>query len=455
MNLSRMLNQRAADNKPVRVVMIGCGKFATMYLAQARRTPGIHVAGIADLNISRAKINLSAAGWPPEQFSAATLDDALGSGRTVLSENASALISSGAIDVVIEATGMPRAGISHCRQAIAAGHHIVMVNVEADVLAGPLLAREAAGAGVVYSLAWGDQPALICEHVDWARSCGFEVTAAGKGTRYLPDYHSLTPDTVWAVLQQYLDIDDPESINLQMFNSFLDGSKSAIEMTAVCNATGLIPQDAGLQFPSASRFELADICKPSSAGGVLTRSGTTEVVSSLTRAGETVAHHLAMGTFVVIQAGSDYARQCLREYHMLPDKTGQYGALYRPTHMIGLELGVSIASVALRGEPTGQPVCFSSDVVAIAKRDLKIGELLDGEGGHCVFGRQMPSEKSLSARTVPLGLSAGMRLVRNVASGQMLCRDDVDIGTADEATLARDEMVSAFAPPKIPPATQQ
>jgi predicted homoserine dehydrogenase-like protein len=291
--------------------------------------------------------------------------------------------------------------------------------------------------------------------VDWARSCGFEVTAAGKGTRYLPDYHSLTPDTVWAVLQQYLDIDDPESINLQMFNSFLDGSKSAIEMTAVCNATGLIPQDAGLQFPSASRFELADICKPSSDGGVLTRSGTTEVVSSLTRAGETVAHHLAMGTFVVIQAGSDYARQCLREYHMLPDKTGQYGALYRPTHMIGLELGVSIASVALRGEPTGQPMCFSSDVVAIAKRDLKIGELLDGEGGHCVFGRQMPSEKSLSARTVPLGLSAGMRLIRNVASGQMLCQNDVDVGTPDEATLARDEMVSAFAPHKIPPATQQ
>jgi predicted homoserine dehydrogenase-like protein len=162
-----------------------------------------------------------------------------------------------------------------------------------------------------------------------------------------------------------------------------------------------------------------------------------------------------MGTFVVIQPGSDYARQCLREYHMLPDKTGQYGALYRPTHMIGLELGVSIASVALRGEPTGQPMCFSSDVVAIAKRDLKIGELLDGEGGHCVFGQQMPAEKSLSARTVPLGLSAGMRLVRNVARGQMLCQDDVDVGTPDEATLARDEMVSAFAPPKIPPTIQK
>ncbi|GIT26906.1 MAG: hypothetical protein CM1200mP41_29500 [Gammaproteobacteria bacterium] len=137
-----------------------------------------------------------------------------------------------------------------------------MVSVEADVVAGPLLAREAAAAGVVYSLAWGDQPALVCEHVDWARACGFEVVCAGKGTRYHPDYHQLTPDTVWDVLRQYLDIQDPQSINLKMFNSFLDGSKSGIEMTAVCNATGLTPQPNGLGFPPSSRFDLANTCKP-------------------------------------------------------------------------------------------------------------------------------------------------------------------------------------------------
>ena len=262
MNLSRLLAERAANDQPLRIALIGCGKFATMYLTQARLTPGIHVVGIADLDLGRARKNLGAAGWPQAQFSAPTIDAALASGGTCLSENASTLINTQALDVVIEATGAPRAGIRHCREAIAAGHHIVMVNVEADVLAGPLLAQEAAQAGVIYSLAWGDQPALICEHVDWARSCGFEVTAAGKGTRYLPDYHSLTPDNVWNVLREYLDFDDPGSINLQMFNSFLDGSKSAIEMTAVCNATGLMPQDAGLQSPPASRFELADVCKP-------------------------------------------------------------------------------------------------------------------------------------------------------------------------------------------------
>ena len=445
MNFTRRLEQRQAEHQPVRVAVIGCGKFATMYLTQVRTTPGIHIIGIADLDLGRARANLRSAGWPVSQSAATTLDAAIDTGGTCLTEDAVSLICDERIDVVVEATGIPHAGIRHCQAAIRAGHHVVMVNVEADVLAGPLLAQQARDAGVVYSLAWGDQPALICEHVDWARSCGFEVTAAGKGTRYLPEYHSLTPDTVWNVLRQYLDIDDPNSINLQMFNSFLDGSKSAIEMTAVCNATGLMPQVAGLTFPPASRFSLADVCKPEEDGGVLTCSGTTEVVSSLKRSGEPVDHHLAMGTFVVVKPNTDYARQCFREYHMLPDESGFYGALYRPTHMIGLELGFSIASVALRGEPTGQPYCFASDVVAVAKRDLKAGEMLDGEGGHCVYGKQIPASLSAAKDALPLGLSTGVTLVRNVSAGQVLCEADAALDNSDEAVKARRMMASGFA----------
>ena len=445
MNLARMLDKREAEHQPVRVAVIGCGKFATMYLTQARTTPGIHIVGIADLDLDRARANLQSAGWPQSQSDATAVDVAIASGGTCLTEDAVSLIGDERIDVVVEATGIPHAGIRHCQAAIRAGHHVVMVNVEADVLAGPLLAQQARDAGVIYSLAWGDQPALICEHVDWARSCGFEVTAAGKGTRYLPEYHSLTPDTVWNVLRQYLDIDDPNSINLQMFNSFLDGSKSAIEMTAVCNATGLMPQVAGLTFPPASRFSLADVCKPEEDGGVLTRPGTTEVVSSLKRSGEPVDHHLAMGTFVVVKPNTDYARQCFREYHMLPDESGLYGALYRPTHMIGLELGLSIASVALRGEPTGQPYCFASDVVAVAKRDLKAGEILDGEGGHCVYGKQIPASLSTAKDALPLGLSGGVTLVRNVSAGQVLCEADAALDNSDEAVKARRMMASGFA----------
>ena len=291
--------------------------------------------------------------------------------RTHVTDDAEALIALPEIDVIVEATGIPGAGIRHALRAIAHGKHIVMVNVEADALAGPLLARKAKAAGVVYSLAWGDQPALICEHVDWARTCGFKVIAAGKGTRYEPHYHQSTPDTLWDILDKYLQIDDRGSINPKMFNSFVDGTKSGIEMTAVCNATGLVPQSTGLGFPPASRFELADICKPKAAGGTLEKEGVTEVVSSVDRQGRDVPHHLALGTYVVFEGESEYARRCFKEYAMLPDTSGRFAALYRPIHMIGLELGVSVASAALRREPTGTPTGFRSDVVATAKRALK------------------------------------------------------------------------------------
>ena len=179
---------------------------------------------------------------------------------------------------------------------------------------------------------------------------GFKVIAAGKGTRYEPHYHQSNPDNVWDILDKYLKIDDRNSINPKMFNSFVDGTKSGIEMTAVCNATGLVPQSDGLAFPPATRFELADVCKPKSAGGTLEKEGVTEVTSSVYRDGRDVPHHLALGTYVVFEGETEYARRCFKEYAMLPDTSGRYAALYRPIHMIGLELGISVASAALRKE---------------------------------------------------------------------------------------------------------
>jgi predicted homoserine dehydrogenase-like protein len=445
MNLHRLLGERAKNADPVRIGLIGCGKFGTMFLTQALQTPGTHVVGIADLDVDRARANLVAAGWNAARYGATSLIDAFQSETTYVSDDAPSLIGFEQLDVVIEATGSPSAGIRHCRLAIDAGHHVIMVSVEADVVAGPLLAREAAVAGVVYSLAWGDQPALVCEHVDWARACGLEVVCAGKGTRYHPDYHQLTPDTVWDVLREYLDVEDPASINLKMFNSFLDGSKSAIEMTAVCNATGLTPQAGGLRFPPASRFDLAETCKPSTDGGQLDCCGTTEVVSSLNRDGSAVPHHLAMGTYVVVTSRTGYARRCMGEYHMLADASGRYGALYRPTHMIGLELGISVASVVLRGEPTGAPVGFHADVVAIAKRPLKAGVTLDGEGGACVWGRQLSAARSLELGALPLGLTGDVRLKRDVDKGDLLIWQDVSLDETNEVVKARRQMESMFA----------
>ena len=444
MNLYSKLLERDAAGNPVTVGLIGAGKFGTMFLSQVIRTRGMHLVGVADLDVARARAQLKSAGWDEPAYAAASLDDAHKRRNTFVTDSAHALIENPQIDVIVEATGVPGAGIAHAIKAIENGKHIVMVNVEADVVAGPLLARRAKAAGVVYSLAWGDQPALICEHVDWARAAGFKVICAGKGTRYHPSYHQSTPDTLWDILDQYLQIKDRNSINPKMFNSFIDGTKSGIEMSAVCNATGLVPQSDGLGFPPATRFELADICKPKSDGGTLEKAGVTEVTSSVYRDGRDVPHHLALGTYVVFEGESDYARRCFKEYAMLPDPSGKYAALYRPIHMIGLELGISVASAALRNEPTGAPTGFRSDVVATAKRALKAGEMLDGEGGFCVWGKQTPADTSLDRDYLPLGLAHNVKLKRDIAQGEALKWSDVAYDANDTAVKVRREMEAAF-----------
>ena len=453
MNLHKMLLERQAAGRPVTVGVVGAGKFGTMFLAQARTTAGLHVVAVADLNVPRARAQLAMASWPEEQYGGASFDAALKSGTTHLTDDAEAMIAHPAIEVIVEATGDPKTGIRLATRAIEHGKHIVMVNVEADALAGPLLARKAKEAGVVYSLAWGDQPALVCEHVDWARACGFTVVAAGKGTRYHPTYHQSTPDTVWDILSRYMNIrpEDRGSINPKMFNSFVDGTKSGIEMTAICNATGLQAQSEGLSFPPATRFEVAEISKPKSAGGTLEKAGVTEVTSSVYRDGSDVPHSLVMGTYVVFEAAEDnaYSRRCFAEYSMLPDRSGRYAALYRPIHMIGLELGISVASAALRKEATGAPICFNSDVVATAKRSLKKGEVLDGEGGFCVWGKQTPAAASLGEGYLPLGLAHNVTLTREIAEGERLKWSDVLIDETDLAVRTRREMQAAFGRPNV------
>ncbi|MGE5336702.1 MAG: NAD(P)H-dependent oxidoreductase, partial [Gemmatimonadota bacterium] len=411
-----------------RVGLIGAGKFGSMYLSQTRHTPGVRVTAIADLSPARAKEALQRVGWA---------DAAIGSVRFF--DDSARMIAEPDVDIVIDATGSPAAGIGHVLACCEHRKHIVMVNVEADALAGPLLARRAQQAGIVYSLAYGDQPALICEMVDWARACGFEVIAAGKGTKYLPEYHASTPDTVWG----YYGI-TPENaklggLNAQMFNSFLDGTKSAIEMCAVANATGLAAPD-GLSFPPCGVDDLPRVLRPRSEGGVLAHRGQVEVISSLERDGRPVFRDLRWGVYVTFAGGSDYVERCFREYGLITDPSGRYSALYKPFHLIGLELGISVASIGLRNEPTGAPAAFSADVVATAKRNLKAGEMLDGEGGYTVYGRLMPAADSLRVGGLPLGLAHKVRLARDVAAGACVRWDDVEIGADALAARVRREM---------------
>ena len=394
MSLHLQLQQRAAQNKPVRVVLIGAGKFGAMYLSQVPRTPGVHLVGIADLSMDNARANLARVGWPEHQASALSLDDAFKRGLTYLTQDWQMLVAHPMVDVVVECTGNPIAAVEHCLAAFAHGKHVVNVTVEADAFCGPLLASKAAAAGVVYSLAFGDQPALICDLVDWARTCGFPVTAAGRGHKWLPHFNESTPETVWANYGLTPEQAARGGLNPKMFNSFLDGSKPSIECTAVANATGLQVPSNGLLYPPASVEDIPYVTRPKNEGGVLEQKGMVEVISSLEADGRVIPYDIRMGVWVTVEAETDYIKHCFEEYNAHTDPSGRYFTLYKRWHLIGLEVGMSVASVALRGEATGVAQGWHADVVATAKRDLRAGEMLDGEGGYTVCGKLLPAKTS-------------------------------------------------------------
>ena len=423
------LRARAHSGRPVRVALIGAGKFGSMFLSQMPSTPGVEVSAIADLDPDRARAACRAVGWSDECLA-----------KTRFTEDATAAIGEDGVDVVVEATGDPAAGINHARAAFTARRHIVMVNVEADVLAGPLLAAEARAAGVVYTMAYGDQPALTCELVEWARSCGFDVVAAGKGTKYLPSYHASTPDTVWDHYGLTAAEAAAAGMNSRMFNSFLDGTKSAIEMAAIANATGLTPPPDGLAFPPCGQNELAHVLRPAEDGGQLHHKGQVEVVSSIERDGRPVPNDLRWGVYVVIEAPNDYTAGCFRQYGMNTDATGRYSAMYKPFHLIGLELNVSILSAGLLGKPTGATREFVADVAATAKRDLPVGEVLDGEGGFTVYGKLLPAQTSLERGALPIGLAHAVALKRPVRAGEVVQWGDVEVDSGLLSVRARREM---------------
>ena len=444
MSLIQKLRARAAQGRPVRVAVIGVGKFGSMYLSQAPRTPGIHVVAVADLSPDRARASLTRVDWDASRLSATSLAQAVKDGSTFVTDDAAAVIASDCVDIVIDATGSPAAGIAHALLCCEHRKHIIMVNVEADVLAGPLLARRAKEAGIIYSMASGDQPALIAEMVDWARTIGLEVVCAGKGTKYLPIYHQSTPDTVWAHYGFSAEQVAGGDFNAQMFNSFLDGTKSALEMAAVSNSCELNPPKEGLFFPPCGVDDLPSILRPSSEGGLLTQKGTVEVVSSIERDGRPVFRDLRWGVYAVFEAPSKYVMDCFQQYGLQTDSSGKYAAMYKPYHLIGLELGISVASIAVRQEATGATGEWRGDVGATAKRALKKGERLDGEGGFTVYGKLMQTADSLRMHALPIGLAHNMVLKHDVAEGAVVTWNDVDYDATKQAVAFRKEQEDIF-----------
>jgi len=444
MNLYAKLREREAQGKPLRVGLIGAGKFGAMYLAQVPKTPGVHLVGIADLSPANARVNLERVGWSAERYSAPSLDAALKSGATHVGEDWQALVAHPGIDIIVEATGNPVAAVDHALTAFRNRKHVIMVTVEADAFCGPLLARRAQEAGVIYSLAYGDQPALICDLVDWAGAAGFNVIAAGRGHKWLPHFAQSTPETVWGHYGLTPEQARVGGLNPKMFNSFLDGSKPAIECSAVCNATGLTPAPDGLAYPPASVDEIPSVMRPREEGGQLHHKGQVEVVSSLELDGKPIFYDIRFGVWVVFEGDTEYIRRCFTEYGVRTDPSGRYACLYKRWHLIGLEVGISVASVGVRAEPTGCPTGFRADAVATAKRDLVAGELLDGEGGYTVVGKLTPASDSLNIGCLPLGLAHGVKLLRSVAMGQPVRWVDVAVDESLRAVQARREMERMF-----------
>jgi predicted homoserine dehydrogenase-like protein len=428
MSLQQKLAARVAQGKPVRVGLVGAGKFGSMFLSQVQHVPGIEVAVISEVNVERGKAACRTVGWDEARIA-----------RTKFSDRGRDACLDEAVEVVIEATGRPDAGIAHAIRAIDAGKHIVMVNVEADALAGWLLAERARAKGVVYSMAYGDQLALVAELVDWARSAGFTVAAAGKGTKYLPLYHSVTPDDVWPHYGLTAETAKAAGMNAQMFNSFLDGTKSAIEMAAIANACALdVPQD-GLAFPPCGVDDLASVLRPRAIGGQIAHDGMVEVVSSLERDGRPVFRDLRWGVYVVLKAPNAYSAACFKQYGLPTDSTGLYAAMYKPYHLIGMELTISVLNAALRGEATGATREWRGDVATVAKRALKAGEMLDGEGGYTVWGKLVPAARSLAESALPIGLAHKVKLVNDIAAGAIVRWSDVAIDAEVQAVKIRRE----------------
>jgi predicted homoserine dehydrogenase-like protein len=444
--LHTKLLHREQEGRPIRVGLIGAGTFGTQIVAQTCRMKGMRISAIADLQPERGLRALELGGIERGAVrhadTASDIDHAIADDRPAVTTCVDELLAS-RIDVVIEATGNPEAGARHAWNAIEARKHLVMVTVEADVVVGRLLKERADAAGVLYSLAYGDEPALAAEVCDWARSLGFRVVAAGKGTRFIPEFRTATPDDVPRLYGF-----SGKDYNAQVFCSFLDGTKHAIEMAALANATGLTVDVRGMHFPAVDLGELPDLLCHRRHGGILETEGVVEAISAMRPDWTYVERNLRGGVYAVVKAPNGFAADSLGAYGdiigMHIGKRSRHLLIYRPQHFVGHEAPIGVARMMLSGEPVGFPVGHTCDVVAVAKKRLPVGTTLDGEGGYCVAGVVERAAVARAENLVPIGLTGSAEVVREVSAGAALTYDDVRLRDSFIRELRRqqDETVS-------------
>lgn len=430
---STQLAQRAAENNPIRVGIIGAGKFGAGLVAQLSQMQGMVASAIADINLKHAIDAYTVSNIPPDAISyirnVNEMNDAIRSGKRVVTEDGMHIIQSDLIDVVVEATGIPEVGARMAYHTLMHKKHLVMVNVETDVTIGPFLRRLADNAGVVYTLVDGDQPGVTMNMVEWAKTLGFEIVAAGRGTIFYNDDRAGIPDTVPQRFGFSQELIERRTINFKMFNSFRDGSKAQIEMTSLANMAGLPPDVRGMHEPSVNISDIAQVFSSKEEGGILSRHGVVELANSIDTDGKTMLDNpLRMGVFVVIRTDHPFTQEDLASYNLHPGGDGKNYLLYRPYHLVAVEAPISIAKAVLYGAPTGTPLPTPvADIITVAKRNLKAGERLDGSGGYTVNGLIERAEVAWAKNLLPLGLSDNTILKCDVSQGEAISYDMVEL----------------------------
>ncbi|MBN1642618.1 MAG: flagellar biosynthesis protein FlgA [Anaerolineae bacterium] len=410
------LEARAAQDRPIRVGVIGTGDYGETLIAQLVQIPGMWPAVVCDLDLARAAAAYLSSGWDRDPVAQpgnlATLAHLIEHRRPAIVDDLD-LVVRAPIDVVVDCTGEPDVGCRVALGAIEHGVHVVMVNVEADVTAGAQLAARARAAGVVYSLADGDQPSLIVTLVDWARCLGLEVVCAGKWTVRYPD----------AIAAARLAVTPHPTKSTY---TYLDGTKTQIEMASAANAAALTVDVPGMHGCALRLEEMPGVLRPAACGGILDRSGMVDYVNNRSPAGVTLEPRLGGGVWAVVTCGAARGMAVMAGKGVVTSPDGTHALLYRPNHLVGVETPWSICRAVLEGAPTAAPAVERRvEVVAVAKVDLRAGTSLGGLGTADVAGIAVPAGGAAARGELPVGLAAGVRLRHDVPAGTRLRYDMV------------------------------
>ncbi len=403
--LARDLRERGKTGKPIRIGLIGSGEMGTDIVTRVAHMDGIEIGAIAELNLPNAtkavEIAYQEKGHAVEAGSASALTSAMESGKIAVTSDASLVIGSDLIDVVIDATGVPAVGAEIGLRAMEHGKHLVMMNVEADVTIGPYLKRQADRLGVVYSVGAGDEPSSCMELIEFASALGYRIVSAGKGKNN-PLNHSAVPD-------DYREEAIRRNMNPRMLVEFVDGSKTMVEMACIANATGLVPDVPGMHGPKADRDDMVKVLIPREDGGILHKKGVVDF---------TVGKGVAPGVFVIVEAEHPRIIERMDDLHV---GKGPYYALFRPYHLTSLEVPLTAARIMLYGKPDMVPLPSPvAEVCAVAKRDLKVGDTFDAIGETCYRSFVLTIGDARARRAVPVGLLEGGKVTAPVKKGDLL-----------------------------------